>query len=560
MTPNPGDRTVMDAAGTAGFVGLASDRVAASRTETAGSVTAQDGTPGGGRLTVEVDGVELPGIRVVDLPRRYTDLTDEEGDDEQATALAGRTAFDDVEMERGLAPDASELLEWRRAVEAGDADAGRTDLTVTLLDAGSESRLTWTFTDAWPAVYEPPALDATTPDAVATESVSVTFDGMERTVEPGAEQPRRSNPLRTGLLRFVETANDGRVSDGAAVVTAGDIADAPATLGVLESAPAVPADRMSLLVPEGARGGDSAGQALWMLSGRDALENAESTSIAVDPDGAGLYWIPATTFFPDRAWGEPEAGADADVELRPVPGWPIDRADRRVLVATGGPSISTAFGGGADGDLELNAEAVEPDESITPGEIAVAIIGDPMAGPDDALLSVTESEPASVGPFFDAGVPAPLAGATFGLATLSTPTASVAGRSANPLNGMATTDLLESEAARRVLKRAGVKAAENVEWLVGPREVTGEFDELTASLLGEAASLRSFEGAVTGQDGPWDVGVHTARVTQADEVVAAGVHSHPAGTPDGTSAAESSHVFARARRFTAETVGRLEQL
>jgi hypothetical protein len=46
-------------------------------------------------------------------------------------------------------------------------------------------------------------------------------------------------------------------------------------------------------------------------------------------------------------------------------------------------------------------------------------------------------------------------------------------------------------------------------------------------MLGTEAELESFGGAVTGEAGPWLVGVHVARVTDDDHVVAAGVQRTP---------------------------------
>jgi phage tail-like protein len=132
-----------------------------------------------GRFTVAVDGVEVPGFRAVDLPRRYTETDNGRGDDD--TALWGQTEYDDLTMERGVAAKDTAVLDWRRAVEAGRADDGRKTVTVSVQDEEGTTQLRWEFRNAWPKEYDPPTLDATASDGIATESFSLAFGEMERT-------------------------------------------------------------------------------------------------------------------------------------------------------------------------------------------------------------------------------------------------------------------------------------------------------------------------------------------------------------------------------------------
>ena len=139
-------------------------------------------------------------------------------------------------------------------------------------------------------------------------------------------------------------------------------------------------------------------------------------------------------------------------------------------------------------------------------------------------MRVQGSGPQQVSDVFDVGGPAPLAGATLGLAFFSTPDASIAGQSANPLVGAETTALPERDVTRRVLARAGVSDAETIEWLDGPRPIDPDAPALSMELLGTRTGMESFQGVVSGEDGPWRVGIHAGRITDDSHVIAAGVH------------------------------------
>jgi hypothetical protein len=121
-------------------------------------------------------------------------------------------------------------------------------------------------------------------------------------------------------------------------------------------------------------------------------------------------------------------------------------------------------------------------------------------------------------------------------------------------------ELLQHEAARGALRRAGVTDADAVTWRVGPRQLGG-LDDREMTLLGTETRLESFAGVVSGADGPWLVGVHVARMTDGNHVVAAGVHRHPVGTAAGVPDDEGwRQLLARSRPFTVTVGNRLEYL
>ncbi len=542
----------MQAGGDAGLVGFAGD---ADRARSARQVS---GALEPGRFSVTVDDVAVAGWTAVDLPRRYTE-TGSAGDPD-LDRVAGQPTYDDLEMERGVRPDDTELWDWRKDLEEGRTDDARRTVTVSLEDAGGTARMTWEFTNARPTAYGPPTLEAGA-DATATESLTVRFEEMARVLEAGGPAAR-AVPLDSTVLRYVEAANGGRVDDGAMVVLPVDVGVSRLRLPWLDPTPTVDGSDASILVPAGVRDPGTTGPGvLWLLSAGNAdLDGATGLPEPADD----LYRVPAEAFFHHPRWqrgGSPGGGPSSDEGS--IPGWqtPPD-PDRRVLLHTAGHPLDDVFGS-PDGDsgTPSSVEPVEPGETFDPTATHLAVVGG--AGPPftGSAVSTAGGGPGSVEALLDAGRPAPLAGATFGLATLSTPDASIGFRSVNPLVGMDTGELLQHEAAREGLRRAGISDADTVRWRVGPRPVEAATEDRTTNLLGTATAVESFEGVVSGDAGPWLVGVHVARVTDDDHVVAAGVHRHPLGTtggmPDG---AGWRQVLARSRPFTVTVGNRLEYL
>ena len=124
-----------------------------------------------GRFSVEIDDVEIEGWRSVTIPSSSTAPSGEGW---------GGTDFQNLEMERGIQPDDTQLYDWREAVASNDEDEGYKEITVTLMDEEGEGVLSWTFHDAWLSYYDPPDLDASADGDVATERVSIVYDSLER--------------------------------------------------------------------------------------------------------------------------------------------------------------------------------------------------------------------------------------------------------------------------------------------------------------------------------------------------------------------------------------------
>ncbi|MEF8772531.1 DUF6517 family protein, partial [Halodesulfurarchaeum sp.] len=249
---------------------------------------------------------------------------------------------------------------------------------------------------------------------------------------------------------------------------------------------------------------------------------------------------------------------------RSIPGWPSGGTDGGKVLVIAGDQSNEVDGGSEETLLgtDMGLQPANAGEEIPMADTRFAIVDakNPSLGED--RLQMEGSETVSSETLFDAGAPAPLAGATFSLGTLSTPDVSVAGQSANPLGSMDTTELLQHDTARKIIVRAGLTDGVTAEWIDGPREVSGEYEPQTVTVLDTDSTLRSFVGVVSGTDGPWAVGVHVARVMAEDRVVVAGVHRHPIGSREtGFETGDGwRQTISRARDYMDTACGRLQTL
>lgn len=135
-----------------------------------------------GRFKVEIDEVEIAGWRSVTIPSTSTEQGEYREGNEPGyeRKLWGQTTFDDLEMERGVQPGDTRIFDWRKDVIEGRVDSGRKEVAVTLLDEEGEPQIRWEFQGAWPKEYDPPELDASADGDIATESITVAYDKMER--------------------------------------------------------------------------------------------------------------------------------------------------------------------------------------------------------------------------------------------------------------------------------------------------------------------------------------------------------------------------------------------
>lgn len=135
-----------------------------------------------GRFTVEIDEIEVPGWRKVELPSQRTEVGEyregDEPDDQQQ--LWGATRIGTLSMERGVQPGDTRLWDWATDIRQGNVEDSLHDIAITLLDEEGEPQIRWDFLDAWLQYYEPPALDASEDGDIATERIVCSFDSMDR--------------------------------------------------------------------------------------------------------------------------------------------------------------------------------------------------------------------------------------------------------------------------------------------------------------------------------------------------------------------------------------------
>jgi hypothetical protein len=194
-------------------------------------------------------------------------------------------------------------------------------------------------------------------------------------------------------------------------------------------------------------------------------------------------------------------------------------------------SFADVFGTSLD---SVGGRPVETGQTFETKNLTVASVGN----------SLFDWEfPDGYGILFEDGRPAALGGAVFDIAVLSTPSASVAGAEANPLVSMDSEALLTDETVRTLLRDVGISDADEVRWIEGPQRLSQEGylafdDEIAANapesfaspeptILDEATTIETYAGVISGERGPWAVGVHVARATPDDHVSAIGMQRAP---------------------------------
>ncbi|MBL8058822.1 MAG: phage tail protein [Anaerolineales bacterium] len=94
--------------------------------------------------------------------------------------LPGRVKWGQLTLKRGITSEL-DVYKWRQLVEQGKVKDARVNGTIHMLDMASDSVLAeWNVTAAWPSKISGPNFKADE-NAVATEELSVVYEGIERT-------------------------------------------------------------------------------------------------------------------------------------------------------------------------------------------------------------------------------------------------------------------------------------------------------------------------------------------------------------------------------------------
>ena len=114
-----------------------------------------------------------------------------------------------------------------------------------------------------------------------------------------------------------------------------------------------------------------------------------------------------------------------------------------------------------------------------------------------------------------------LSGGQLSVGVLSTPAATVAGQSLNPLARLGLADMLTSDQAESFLTDAGVSEGDSVEWERDPTELSTS----EGTLLDQDVTVETHAGVVSGET-PNATYLHMARVeTDSSVVIAVGLQS-----------------------------------
>jgi phage tail-like protein len=132
----------------------------------------------GYNFAVELDGITRAGFRECSgLENSQNAGEYREGTDKNLSVrkLPGLVTHSDITLSRGITAD-SKLWEWRQKVVKGSVE--RHDISIMLLDANGNAKITWNLFDCWPRQWTGPSLNATTDD-LAVEQLVLACERVE---------------------------------------------------------------------------------------------------------------------------------------------------------------------------------------------------------------------------------------------------------------------------------------------------------------------------------------------------------------------------------------------
>lgn len=125
---------------------------------------------------VEIDGVTVAGFtEVTGLASEVEVMTYREGGEVRVRQLPGLPKFPRLVLKRGFTADRA-LWEWHRTVLNGVVE--RRSVRITLLDTARQPVARWHLTDAWPAKWQGPDLDARS-SGITIETLELVHEGLE---------------------------------------------------------------------------------------------------------------------------------------------------------------------------------------------------------------------------------------------------------------------------------------------------------------------------------------------------------------------------------------------
>lgn len=359
--------------------------------------------------------------------------------------------------------------------------------------------------------------------------------------------------VRTAVGQYTKDLNGGQLKDGATLTSGSELTSESQTVSAFEMEAEVDPAAITLLAPAGLRTGAD-GSPISTFNGaaleRDTVTLGEMEGVtAFEVPGRnfwpgsmwetgeelwpGSMWVAETGWHPGRTWIPRsqigDSGSSTEEEQNTAS--TFDQTTPLLVFVEDDQSFAEVFGV----DLAaVGGRPVEPGETLDAKQMTVASVG-------SSLIRWEFSD--GYGALFENGRPAALGGAVFDLAVLSTPSASAAGVEANPIVSMDTETLLANDTTRKLLREAGISDADDVRWVEGPKRLSQDgylaLDEdiadnvpesLTlseASIIDETTTIETYAGVVSGRSGSWAVGIHIARATPDDHVMAIGMQRSP---------------------------------
>ncbi|MGH3616304.1 MAG: phage tail protein [Pseudonocardia sp.] len=132
----------------------------------------------GYNFAVELDGITRAGFRECSGLETSQDAGEyREGTDRNLAVrkLPGLNTYGDITLSRGFTSD-SKLWEWRAKAMRGTVE--RHDISITLLDDGGNTRITWNLFACWPRSWSGPSLSASS-NEVAIEQLTLSCERVE---------------------------------------------------------------------------------------------------------------------------------------------------------------------------------------------------------------------------------------------------------------------------------------------------------------------------------------------------------------------------------------------
>ena len=124
---------------------------------------------------VDIDGTAAGFSEVTGLASEVDVMTYREGGDARLRQLPGLAKFPRVVLKRGFTADRA-LWDWHRTALTGAVQ--RRNVRITLVDSDRQPVARWILTDAWPAKWQGPDLDARS-SGITIESVELVHEGIE---------------------------------------------------------------------------------------------------------------------------------------------------------------------------------------------------------------------------------------------------------------------------------------------------------------------------------------------------------------------------------------------